>query len=306
MNLVYLNGIYLSAEEARIPVTDRGLAYGDGVFTTIKVSRAEPRFLDWHLERLARDAKRLFITAPPAGELEGACRGLVSRLEMEDGVLKVTVTRGSGGRGPSTKYVFGPTVIVAASSLPEARPALRAITVPDDRGPLAAHKTLNYLPNVLALRRAEAAGCDEALFVRDGALLEATVSNLVGLYEGRLLTPPLDGGVLDGVARRALLENGTVGEGAFPPSVPGPLYCINSVRGVEVVAELDGRRLVGETDSLRLLRDALTDSELRNVSSCERVRSKRYDGAGGVGRRVRGSTGEHEGEEEAGGGGEGV
>ena len=242
MNLVYLNGSYLPPEEACLPISDRGLAYGDGVFTTMKVSGGAPQFLGKHLERLTRDASAIHLAAP-VGEVEAACFGLVSRLGLEDGVLKVVLTRGSGPRGLSTRNVEGPSVVVSASGLPGPRPALRAISVPDDRGPLAAHKTLNYLPNILALRRAEEAGCEEAVFTRGGLLLEAMTSNLVGEVEGILLTPPLGGKVLGGVAREVLLEEGAVREGDLPADVSGPLYCLNSVRGIEPVVELDGRPL---------------------------------------------------------------
>ena len=263
MNLVYLNGSYLPPEEARLPVNDRGLAYGDGVFTTIKVSGGRPAFLRKHLARLARDAAAIRLggpTGPPLGEIEAACLGLVSRLGMGEGVLKAVLTRGVSARGPSTRGVAGgPTVLVSASSgLPRARSPLRAVSASGwDRGPLAAHKTLNYLPSVLALYEAEEAGCDEAFFVRDGLLLEATVANLVGVVGGRALTPPLSGGVLGGVAREALLEEGVVSEGNLPIGLAGPLYCINSVRGVEPVARLDGHALREDPELRRLLDKAL-------------------------------------------------
>ncbi|MGF1470989.1 MAG: aminotransferase class IV [Rubrobacteraceae bacterium] len=243
MNLVYLNGAYLPTEKACLSVADRGLAYGDGLFTTIRISGGNPRFLDWHLERLLRDAAALYIAAPPVEELEKACWGLISRLYLEEGVVKITVTRGAGGRGPSPRNTGDPTLLVTASGLPEPRPPLRAITVPDGRGPLAAHKTLNYLPNILALSQAEVAGCDEALFVRDGRLVEATISNLVGVVDGEPRTPPQDGTVLGGVARRALLQAGAIQEGELPSGRVEPLYCVNNVRGVEAVAELDGRTI---------------------------------------------------------------
>ncbi|MGB3635558.1 MAG: aminotransferase class IV [Rubrobacteraceae bacterium] len=265
MSLVYLNGSYLPADEALVPVTDRGLAYGDGVFTTVRVSNGGPRFLEWHLERLLRDAAALYMEPPPVEELVDACQHLPHRLEMEEGVVKITVTRGVGGRGPSTRNVVDSTVIVAASGLPEPRPPLRTITVPDARGPLAAHKTLNYLPNVLALHQAEAAGCDEAVFERDGLLVEATVSNLVGVVDGVLCTPPLDGTVLGGVARRALLEADAVREGELPVDLPGPIYCVNNVRGIEEVAELDGRRMERDAELHGLLQKTLEDQAQRKA-----------------------------------------
>lgn len=242
MNLVYLNGSYLPPEEARLPITDRGLAYGDGVFTTMKVLGGRPLFLEKHLGRLTRDATAIRLAAP-VEEVEAASLGLVSRLGMEEGVLKATLTRGAGPRGLSMRNVSEPTVFVSASGLPAVRSPLWVISVPDDRGALVAHKTLNYLPNVLAVARAEEAGCEEAVFVRGGLLLEAAVSNLVGEVEGRLLTPPLDGRVLGGVAREVLLEEGVVQEGELPADTSGPLYCVNAVRGVEPVAGLDGRAL---------------------------------------------------------------
>lgn len=259
MSLVYLNGSYLPADEARIPVTDRGLAYGDGVFTTIKVSRGDPHFLAWHLDRLRGDASKIYISPPGAGMLADACLGLISHLGLENGVIKIIVTRGAGGRGPSIRNADEPTVLVTASEPPPTRPPLRAITVPDTRGPLAAHKTLNYLPNVLALREAEAAGCDEALFFGEGGLLEGTVSNLVGVSGGEMRTPPLDGKTLPGIARRALLQAGIVREGLLPAHSDGPLYCINSVRGIEVVAELDGRPLIRKEEVQTSLQEAMED-----------------------------------------------
>ena len=257
MNLVYLNGSYKPLEEALVPVTDRGFAYGDGVFTTIKVSGGVPLFLDKHLARLGRDAAAISLPAP-LDEVELAVRGLVERLGLGDGVLKATLTRGGGGRGPSPKNATGrPTVVASASPLPAPRPPLAAVSVPDERGALAAHKTLNYLPSILALARAEEAGCEEAIFSRDGLLLEGTVSNLVGVVGDRLFTPPLSKGVLGGVAREVLLQRGVVAEGPLPLGTEGPLYCVNAVRGVETVASLDGRALRREPEAEEGLGGAL-------------------------------------------------
>lgn len=252
MSLVYLNGSYLHPNEARLPVSDRGLAYSDGVFTTLKVSGGKPLFFGKHLERLIRDATAIYLT-PPVEEIEAACFGLVSRLGIERGVLKVILTRGSGPRGLSTRNIGEPTVVVSASDLPGPRPPLRAISVADDRGTLAAHKTLNYLSNILALRQAEEAGCEEAMFVHDGFLMEGTMSNLVGEVKGCLLTPLLGGRVLAGIVREVLLEEGAIREGDLPLDTSGPLYCVNSVRGIEPVVEIDGRPLRPDPNTWSLL-----------------------------------------------------
>jgi branched-subunit amino acid aminotransferase/4-amino-4-deoxychorismate lyase len=84
-------------------------------------------------------------------------------------------------------------------------------------------------------------------------LLEATTSNLVGEVGGSLLSPPLGGRVLGGVVREVLLEEGVVREGDLPADVSGPLYCLNSVRGIEPVVELDGWALRSDTEIQSLL-----------------------------------------------------
>ena len=257
MNLVWLNGEYLPAEQARVSVFDRGLAYGDGAFTTLRVGKGEPLLLDRHLARLRRDLESLYIPPPDAGELEAACRGLIQRLELREAVLKITVTRGPGGRGPLPPEEPSPTTFVSASQLPPPRAPLRAVTVPDERGALSRHKTLNYLPSVLALREAHQRGAEEAIFARDGLLAEASVSNLLGLDGEELVTPAP--GVLPGVAREALLDSGVAGEGNVPADTRGPLYCVNSVRGVEAVSELDGRGLIQDSRVEARLVEALRE-----------------------------------------------
>lgn len=258
MSLAYIDGEILPAEEVTVSILDRGLAYGDGCFTTLRVVADEPLLLNYHLERLRRDARALYIQPPD--DLAGVCDEVIRHNSLSEGVLKLVLTRGAAGRGPSTRGATKTTVIATVSELPPPRSPLTAITVIDDRGSLADHKTLNYLPNVLALREAEEHGCDEAIFIRGGDLIESSASNLVGEIDGRLVTPPLDGSVLPGVIRRVLLESGVIKEGKLPAETEGPLYCVNSVRGVESVAELDGRSLFQNTNTEKLLDDAIRES----------------------------------------------
>ena len=134
LDLVWLDGEYLTAEQASVSAFDRGLAYGDGAFTTLRVGGGEPLLLERHLARLGRDLAALYIPPPEAGELESACYGLIQRLQLHDAVLKITVTRGAGGRGPLPPEDPSPTALVSVSSLPPPRSPLRAVTVPDERG----------------------------------------------------------------------------------------------------------------------------------------------------------------------------
>jgi branched-subunit amino acid aminotransferase/4-amino-4-deoxychorismate lyase len=246
LDLVWLNGEYIPASQARVPVSDRGLAYGEGAFTTLRVGGGEPLLLDRHLDRLGRDLRALHLPPSDMRELDSACRGLIQRLGLGDAVLKITVTGGTGSRGPAPPERPEPNAFVTASPLPAPRAPLHAVTVPDERGHLSRHKSLDYLANVLALREARTHGYEEAIFTRGGALTEATVSNLICLEDGTAKTPA--GDVLPGIARSILLEAGEVGEGEIPLDTRGPLYCVNVVRGVEAVASLDGRELARDAD----------------------------------------------------------
>lgn len=255
LDLVWLNGEYGPASEARVSVFDRGLAYGEGAFTTLRVGGGEPLLVQRHLERLGRDLRALHIPLPDTRELESACRGLIERLGLSEAVLKITVTGGTGGRGPARPESPEPNAFISASPLPAPRPPILAVTVPDERGPLARYKSLDYLANVLALREARQRGFDEAIFASGGVLAEATVSNLVGLEDGALRTPAR--AVLPGIAREVLLESGEVEEGDIPAETRGPLYCVNAVRGIEAVAALDGRELSRDAEIESRLTGAL-------------------------------------------------
>lgn len=252
LGLVWLDGGYVTASEARVSVFDRGLAYGDGAFTTLRVGGGEPLLIRRHLERLGGDLCALGIPPPAADTLEAACRGLIRRLGLSEAVLKITVTRGVGGRGPAppeSQEEQEPTAFISASPLPPPRPTIRATAVRDERGPLVGrYKSLNYLANVLALREARERGFDEALLTRDETLVEAAISNLISGTGNIPKTSPAAVGALPGIARGVLLDSGEIEEGEIPTATPGPLYCVNSVRGVEPVAELDGRSLVLDPD----------------------------------------------------------
>src|SRR5687768_8209461 len=78
---------------------DRGFAYGDGLFETMRVHDGRAPWLDGHLARLARDAYRLRIDMPPAGWLRDRIDEIVGDAPAEGAVLKLILTRGVGGRG---------------------------------------------------------------------------------------------------------------------------------------------------------------------------------------------------------------
>jgi len=234
-----------------IPVTDRGLNYGDGVFETLAVFKGVPRFWQLHMDRLANACEVLGLPACPQkillreAQTVSAGRG--------DCVVKIMLTRGSGGRGYSPHGSGEPNRIVAAFPLPldvqqVCSNVIRARMCNLRLGlqpALAGIKHLNRLEQVMA--RAE--WTDESIF--EGILLDeedhvisATAGNIFLVSGGRFLTPRMDRCGVRGVMRSAILK-------AFQPRCEqrrimldmlpeaDEVFICNAVRGVIPVNRID-------------------------------------------------------------------
>ncbi len=224
---VYLNGRIVAAAKAAVPVFDRGLCYGDGLFETMKAVNGRVEFCKDHLDRLARGAEVLGIPkARLAPFLKDIRAGAVERLLKANGLstqaacVKIIVTRGQSAKArPVLPVGVGaPTVVMTAVALDTRSTArlrkqgVRAVTVTGLATAVPGVKTLNYLPNVLARMEAKKRGAGEAIFTGPGGdLLEATGANLFIVEGGVLKTPPVvenpyHAGVLPGVMRKAVIE----------------------------------------------------------------------------------------------------
>jgi D-alanine transaminase len=212
---VYLNGVYLDRAQAAVSVDDRGFLFGDGVY---EVTRAhDGQLFEWerHLRRLARGLDGLSIALPAglaAALLEISERLLrENRVEQGDATVYLQITRGTAPRThhfppPGT----APTVFLSAGrlKLPEdvrARGA-NVITTPELRWARCDLKTVNLLPNVLAKQQAVAVGAFEAVFVRDGIMIEGASSNTFAVVGGVLRTHPASHRILAGITREVVLE----------------------------------------------------------------------------------------------------
>lgn len=196
-----------------IPADDRGLAYGDGVFRTLAMRSGTAPLWARHYAKLAADCRALAIE-PPAESLLGEDLKQVSA-RMADCAVRITVTRGSGGRGYALPDRVVPRRIVTASPLPDYPPEYltQGVTVRYCTQRLAAQralagiKHLNRLENVLA--RAEwhdPAIAEGLLRDADGMVIEGTRCNLFLLEQGGLVTPDLSRSGVAGVTRDAVIE----------------------------------------------------------------------------------------------------
>jgi 4-amino-4-deoxychorismate lyase len=195
-----------------LPAADRGLHYGDGLFETLAVTRGEPLLWEAHMARLARGCQHLGIRAPDPELLLHECR---SEIDAEQRcVIKLILTRGSGGRGYRPPARPSSTLIVTRYVPPD-HPAgwwrdgvrvVRCHTRLAIQPRLAGVKHLNRLEQVLARSEwsdpqiAEGLMCDA-----EGRPVEGTLSNLFLVRDGRLFTPPLERCGVAGVMRAQVM-----------------------------------------------------------------------------------------------------
>lgn len=235
-------------EVAALDPADRGLAYGDGIFETIRVWRGAAVLWREHLARLRRGARRFGIATDWA-QLESLAR--VHASGIDDGVLKLILTRGAGGRGYGPPEVASPALIVGAFPAPPSAPPdglnLRWCRTRLARQPLLAGiKHLNRLEQVLARAEWRDPRIHEGLMCdMEGRVICATSANLFVLQDGRWLTPSLADCGIAGTLRGWLLRHVKQSAEAelSPASVEqaAAVFLCNSLRGILPVRRL-GRR----------------------------------------------------------------
>ena len=211
--LVYLNGEIVPHEEARVPVDDRGFLFADGVYEVVRVYDGRPFLMDAHLQRLRRGLAELRIDDPGAAGLAAVAERLLDEngLRSGDATVYIQVTRGAAPRAHAFPPAgTPPTVYVAAKPFRQHpaeyyRDGVAAITAPDTRWSRCDIKSVSLLPNVLANQAAKDAGAFEALFVRDGIVLEGSLSNLFVVDDGALVTYPASNYILAGITRRHVI-----------------------------------------------------------------------------------------------------
>jgi 4-amino-4-deoxychorismate lyase len=199
---------------ASIPADDRGLAYGDGVFRTLAMRNSHPELWPRQWAKLVADCRALLLTPPPEADLLHD----ISRIadEMPDCALRITITRGSGGRGYDMPRETQPRRVVAGSTLPQYPAAHQAHGIrarfctlrlaPQPR--LAGIKHLNRLENVLARAEWNDAGIAEGLLLDvDGNAIGGTRSNLFIAESDGLATPDLSRCGVAGVTRDAVVDS---------------------------------------------------------------------------------------------------
>lgn len=253
-------GRWAEPAELAVPLDDRGLLLGEGLFETVLVEGGQPQLLGEHLQRWREGAALLGLAPPPGRErVEGLLAEAVAHSGFTSGALRLNWSGGSGGPGQRG---------LEASPLPDGSPRerfwlqltegqpcfdnVRAMVSRWERrnggSRLSRCKTFAYGPQIQARREARLAGVEEALLLgSQGNLSCGAAANLLVCMEGSWFTPPLSSGCLPGVMRARALARGWLQERHLPPREwerwEGALL-INSL-GCRVVVECEGRSLGG-------------------------------------------------------------
>ncbi|MBI1405552.1 MAG: 4-amino-4-deoxychorismate lyase [Caulobacter sp.] len=246
-----------------LPLDDRGLLLGDGLFETLLAREGELILWSAHLDRLTRGCRVLGLPPPDPRAARRACEAAVrdAGLGSQRAAVRLTLTAGSGGRGLDRPAAPSPSMFATAAAMPAPSGALRLVTARvrrNEGSPASRLKSLSYLDNVLARR--EAAPAEALMLNTAGQIACAAVGNLFWMRRDRLITPALDCGVLDGVMRAQVLEAARVmgliceearlGRDALD-SASG-LFMTNSLVGVRTVSHLDGRAVQPHPVTARL------------------------------------------------------
>ncbi len=212
-DLAYYNGRVTGLTEMMIPMNDRAVYFGDGVYDAGYVRNGVCFALGDHVDRFFNSCKLLEMEpGMTKDQLTGLLKDLISKMDREirDAILYFQMSRGTAPR----KHDFPdppvpPNLLVSITPLtPRPRPdrEFRLITKEDTRFAHCNIKTLNLLPNVLASQRAKEAGCDECVLHREGWVTECAHSGLAVLVGGTVVTTPLSQWILPSITRKHLLK----------------------------------------------------------------------------------------------------
>ncbi len=209
MAIYYVNGAFVEAEQAVLPVNDLAVLRGFGAFDYLRTYGGKPFRLPLNIERLQRSAAMIGLCVPySAEELQAIVLETLRRNAhlADEFTIRLVVT---GGVSPDNITPTGKSTLIVMVTPLQSPPSwwysegIKAITC-DLARLYPEAKSINYIPAIIAQRMAREQGAVEAIYVQDGYVLEGTTTNLFAFYGNTLVTPTA--GVLAGITRRTVME----------------------------------------------------------------------------------------------------
>lgn len=210
---VYVNGEYLSENEARISIFDRGFLFADAVYEVTSVLGGKLIAFEGHAERLQRSLCELGMDNPISNDdLLDVHRELVRLNQIDEGLVYLQVSRGAA---PDRDFAYPdpaevrPTVVLFTQSKPglaKAVTPMKVISIDDLRWARRDIKTVQLLYPSMGKMMAKAAGADDAWMIEDGFVTEGTSNNVYIVKNGKIITRALSNDILHGITRAAVLR----------------------------------------------------------------------------------------------------
>lgn len=253
--LIFHNDRLLPIEQVRLSPGQAGLLSGWGLFSTIRVVEGVPFAFERHWKRLERDAHRTHCPFPFQEETVRAhLAEVLLANQVREGCARIYMILNQVGFWRSDENLSPVDLLIYSSDLPAHREPARLGLREHGRhaaSPLAGVKVTSWLNNVWNLYEAQHAGYDEVVLLNErGEVAECTAANIFCVRAGRVATPPLNSGCLEGVTRGILLEIGSglgvpVEELALHPQdlfLSDEVFISSSNRSLLGVSEIEGRK----------------------------------------------------------------
>jgi branched-chain amino acid aminotransferase len=198
-------------EKVRLSPGQAGLICGWGIFTTMRISRGQAFAYERHWRRLEKDAGITHIPMPyTAAKVRVHLHEVIRANQVTDGCARIYLIYNDVGFWQSDEERPQTDLIIYSASLPEYREPIRLGLQEHGRhaaSPLAGVKSTSWLPNVWAVAEAQRQGLDEVVLLNErGEIAECTAANIFVVKNGKVYTPPLNSGCLEGVTRGILFE----------------------------------------------------------------------------------------------------
>lgn len=252
-----LNGRFVEAGGAALSPNDRGFQFSESIYDVIRSYNGKPFAVDRHLLRIKSSLEAIGLQFEAVSDFIEMAMTLPKRNGRPDSLIYLQVTPGSVPRAHLRPAGLTPTTVAMSMPVPSApvdwasKGGLSVITVPDQRWAMCHIKTTMLLCNTMAKSQAVAAGCDDAIFVRDGFVTEVTSSNVFLVFDGVLWTPPKSNYILHGITRSVVLDCAAelgipVSEAPIAASRLGQAqeaFITGTVQELAPVASIDGRQV---------------------------------------------------------------